>query len=608
MYTITFYSFKGGVGRTLALANIGLKLAQTGRRVLLVDFDLESPGVDTFEILRPRESHLGLVEYVSNFLATRIAPDVKDFVYEVLGVGQEGGHLWIMPAGKSSEEYSRKLSGINWQKLYEEFDGFLMFEDLKAQWKISFEPDYILIDSRTGHTDTEGICTRQLPDAVVILFFPNEQNLAGLKATVSSIRSEDKYRKDNPIKVHYAMSNVPDLDDEEEILSGLQQRFREELGYEELTCIIHRYDSLSLLKQSLFVMERPKSRLAKEYLTLLNAIIDQNIQDRRAVIRSLRGRRLYRVREIRARESQQKRVEEILKYHSHDGEVLYLLAMDSKRRDRLEESQMLLKRSIDLGYRSPQALLARAEVRLQEKDEDLFKACSEVWEAFQSEELDEDELSRGVEILRRIQPKELLKISGTPAFSSLTGHKCAWVADEIMSSKEGLEVAVDLLSRCRKDSNLTVMVERSIRASLSLALIGLARFEEAMRLFGSVRPAPEDLVVQDAFNYGMAEWGKIGKPPKDIFEWVVKLDSKMGERYRANYYQCVALAFWVVGRNQDALNRIEKAKQQITEKPTSDFSCWRYLKVIPPEFKEDCDSIRKLIEGEKIKPMFFPEA
>jgi len=41
MYTVTFYSFKGGVGRTLALANVGLELARTGRRVLLVDFDLE---------------------------------------------------------------------------------------------------------------------------------------------------------------------------------------------------------------------------------------------------------------------------------------------------------------------------------------------------------------------------------------------------------------------------------------------------------------------------------------------------------------------------------------------------------------------------------------
>lgn len=608
MYTVTFYSFKGGVGRTLALANIGIELARTGRRVLLVDFDLEAPGIDTFEILRPKESHPGIVEYVSGFVETRIAPDARNFIYEVLGVGQKGGCLWVMPAGTRDKEYSKNLSGISWQKLYEEFDGFLMFEDLKAQWRTSFEPDYVLIDSRTGHTDTEGICTRQLPDAVVILFFPNEQNLAGLIPTVYAIRSEDKQRKDNPIHLHYVMSNVPDLDDEQEILSGIQRRFREHLGYDRLTAIIHRYDSLSLLNQSLFVVERPKSRLAREYLHLLEIITDQNAEDRQAVVRRLTESRSY-LRGIRlAEESQQKQIEDILKYHSGDGEVLYLLAMDLKRRGRLEESQTLLKRSIELDHRSPEALLARAEVRLQEQDEDLSKACTEVWEAFQSKELDEDELLRGVQILRRIEPKELLKIGKTPAFASLTGRKRAWVADELMWSKEGLQAAIDLLSQCKGDPNLSVGTEKSIRASMSLALIGLGRFSEVMKAFGTARPAPQDLDIQDAFNYGMAEWGETGTPTKDMFDWVVSLNSKRGERYGANYYQCIAVALWIVGRHQDAIDRLEQANQQIVEKPTPDFSCWRYMKVTPTEFQEDCESIRKLIKGEKIQPKFLPES
>ena len=46
MYVVTFYSFKGGAGRTMALTNVGLQLAMEGRRVLLVDMDLEAPGLD----------------------------------------------------------------------------------------------------------------------------------------------------------------------------------------------------------------------------------------------------------------------------------------------------------------------------------------------------------------------------------------------------------------------------------------------------------------------------------------------------------------------------------------------------------------------------------
>ena len=58
MHIVTFYSFKGGVGRTLALVNIGIELAQTGKRVLLVDFDLEAPGLDTYKQLKLSLIHI----------------------------------------------------------------------------------------------------------------------------------------------------------------------------------------------------------------------------------------------------------------------------------------------------------------------------------------------------------------------------------------------------------------------------------------------------------------------------------------------------------------------------------------------------------------------
>jgi MinD-like ATPase involved in chromosome partitioning or flagellar assembly len=44
----TFYSYKGGVGRSMALANVGVMLASAGHRVLLVDWDLEAPGIEAY--------------------------------------------------------------------------------------------------------------------------------------------------------------------------------------------------------------------------------------------------------------------------------------------------------------------------------------------------------------------------------------------------------------------------------------------------------------------------------------------------------------------------------------------------------------------------------
>ena len=55
----------------------------------------------------------------------------------------------------------------------------------------TLKPDYVLIDSRTSHTEVGGICTRQLPDTVVVLLIPNEQNLDGVSSVVDAIRAEN---------------------------------------------------------------------------------------------------------------------------------------------------------------------------------------------------------------------------------------------------------------------------------------------------------------------------------------------------------------------------------------------------------------------------------
>ena len=45
---ITFYSYKGGTGRTMAIANVAYLLTEWGYKVLIVDWDLEAPGIEHF--------------------------------------------------------------------------------------------------------------------------------------------------------------------------------------------------------------------------------------------------------------------------------------------------------------------------------------------------------------------------------------------------------------------------------------------------------------------------------------------------------------------------------------------------------------------------------
>jgi MinD-like ATPase involved in chromosome partitioning or flagellar assembly len=287
VYTITFYSFKGGVGRTMALVNVAAQLAKMGRKVLLVDFDLEAPGLETFDRLRPPEPRPGMVEFVTEYRRTWHSPDVRDYIYPAGPVGNKGGQIWVMPAGRRDAQYHHALAKIDWLKLYREEDGFLLLEDAKAQWEQEFKPDYVLIDSRTGHTDVEGICTRQLPNAVVVLFFPNEQNLVGLQDVCRRIRNEQASGLKKHIQLHFAMSNVPDLDDDDRILRDIRERFQQQLGYRKEDVIIHHYPSLRLLSQAIFVLEKPESRLAREYERLAWSLVIYNRADRDAALRFL---------------------------------------------------------------------------------------------------------------------------------------------------------------------------------------------------------------------------------------------------------------------------------------------------------------------------------
>ena len=328
MYITTFYSFKGGVGRSMALANVAVELAQRGRRVLTVDFDLEAPGLDTFDVLRPPEEVPGIIEFVQDYLDSDQAPDARNFMCRLPAAGDCEGELWIMPSGAQHAGYGVQFNEIDWAGLYEKRDGYLLFEDLKAQWEQAVTPDYVLIDSRTGHTDTGGICTRQLPDAVAILFFPNEQNLRGLKKIVGDIRAESGEPRRKEIDLHFVMSNVPDLDDEDRILRAKIDAFREQLGFRGPPLIVHRYDSLSLLNQVVFTKDRPRSRLAREYGRLVREIVGRNLEDRDGALDYVRraGERWRRRgRVFESPEKTNAKLDRIERLHADDGDVLFAL-------------------------------------------------------------------------------------------------------------------------------------------------------------------------------------------------------------------------------------------------------------------------------------------
>ncbi|MEV4146828.1 CATRA system-associated protein [Amycolatopsis sp. NPDC049691] len=167
----TFYSYKGGVGRSFTLANIAVLLARWGHRVLCLDWDLEAPGLgDYFRPRLPARPRGGVVDLIDDFRRGRFEPEA--YVQRLEGVGV----LDFLAAGTEEPGYVGQVQAIEWDDLYDEGFGEYL-EKCRDQWVTRY--DYVLIDSRTGISDIGGICTAHLPDHLVLLFTANRQSITG---------------------------------------------------------------------------------------------------------------------------------------------------------------------------------------------------------------------------------------------------------------------------------------------------------------------------------------------------------------------------------------------------------------------------------------------
>jgi eukaryotic-like serine/threonine-protein kinase len=217
---ITFYSYKGGTGRTMALANVACLLGQgyPAReekrlpRVLALDWDFEAPGLHRYfsPYLKPSakarfESTPGCLDLFAAFDEKRSEYNSSDYVanreraismlrkldFDEYLVPTQIPGLHIMKAGRFDDGYARRVSEFQWDRLFREtiglFSGFA--EYLRQNY------DYVLVDSRTGMSDTSGICTMLLPDKLVVVFTPNQQSLTGIGDLA---RKAVAYRKASP--------------------------------------------------------------------------------------------------------------------------------------------------------------------------------------------------------------------------------------------------------------------------------------------------------------------------------------------------------------------------------------------------------------------------
>ena len=188
---IVFYSFKGGVGRTTSLASFALQRARAGERVVVIDGDLDAPGVGN--LLSPDETGAGARWGVADYLLERPAKgavDLGDYYHGLrrVTVAGGGGEILVFPAGVVNSDYLGKLARIDFEPtetgLPTPWPQFL--DHIRQELK----PNWILLDSRAGLGEPAGLFLGGVAHLHVLFGTSSEQSWEGLRLVLERLGAD----------------------------------------------------------------------------------------------------------------------------------------------------------------------------------------------------------------------------------------------------------------------------------------------------------------------------------------------------------------------------------------------------------------------------------
>jgi len=212
----------------------------------MIDWDLEAPGLEKFFDIKNDSCKKGLLDMLLNYKKTMISeiigssvdidsidepiiepneikklewnslPFLKpsDILIDIYPQSEGLGKLFLITAGMRSkdkfEDYSKAVVNFDWADFYKNWAGEYYFEKIRSEFENL--ADIILIDSRTGISETTGPCTYQLADAIIMFCGPNEQSITGSYAMLCNYKRPDviRMRKDRQLDILVIPSRIDD--------------------------------------------------------------------------------------------------------------------------------------------------------------------------------------------------------------------------------------------------------------------------------------------------------------------------------------------------------------------------------------------------------------
>lgn len=230
---ISIHSYRGGTGKSNITANLAVLLAARGRRVGVIDTDIQSPGIHVLFGLDEGEMHHSLNDYLwGNCQIKETAHDVTPRLS-----GDITGQVFLIPSSMKAGDIARVLrEGYDVGVLR---DGF--HELVEA-----LELDMLMIDTHPGLNE-ETLLSMAISDALAIILRPDQQDYQGTGVTV------EVARKLNVPALVLIVNKVPAVFDVGDVKARVEQTYHCDVA----AVLPHSDEMMVLASGGIFVLRHP---------------------------------------------------------------------------------------------------------------------------------------------------------------------------------------------------------------------------------------------------------------------------------------------------------------------------------------------------------------
>jgi MinD-like ATPase involved in chromosome partitioning or flagellar assembly len=249
---VSVHSFRGGTGKSNTTANLAVTVARQGKRVGIVDTDIQSPGIHVLFGFDESRMNLALNDYLWGRCSVEEA--AYDVSYVLEGTGCRESAIYLIPSSLKAGEIARVLrEGYDVGLLNDGFQGLIQQLNL----------DYLFIDTHPGLNE-ETLLSITISDVLLLIMRPDRQDFQGTAVTIDIAR-----RLEVPkmlLLVNKALSSFD--------FPALKAEVEETYGAPVAAILPLTEDMIQLGSSDIFILRFPDHPLTQIYTDMANLIVD----------------------------------------------------------------------------------------------------------------------------------------------------------------------------------------------------------------------------------------------------------------------------------------------------------------------------------------------